>query len=705
MDCFDGGSGKCRNFRKDDFEADWIKVSGHGFGQVYRVKLKLWREQCALKTFDCSLPEDGSNRGLLEGVTKMAEVRFKYIASVYGVCAKPAAVVMEYMSNGSLNNLLASHALMWPKKFQMIHEIATGMNFLHSMEPPLLHLNLKTSNVLLDDHLHVKISDFGLIKRDEEDEEEGSQRGLNQKGLMELLTARGNISYIPPETFKHQTAPPRTSFDVYSFSIVMWETLTQQKPYPGCNVTTVIMKASSGKRPSVERIPDHRAIAPPEMPDLPTEGDCGTDALLSFLSKKDFVSFRSSVREEHMATSFHDNNKLLHYTVESGDVASVLHILTLGAEVNSTSRRGYTPLVIATQKRLHDIIALLLKHGADVGRGDGDRWTALHFAAQGGDARATRLLLDGGALPDARETAGWTPLHLACQNDHRDVARLLLARVSAETAALGWREEAGGRAPLHMACSYGHHDLVKLLLARGADPHAPDRRLSTPLHLAAEAGHNRVARQLVRAGAEVNREDEGGCTPLHLAALRGHAGICRQLLGNGARLDPPTRQGWTPLHLAALRGHVAALLQLESQGCSVNARGQAGWTPLHLACHHGRDEAVERLLASKADPGRVEDSAGWTPLHLASGAGCLPSVLQLISRGARVNAASRSLATPLHLAAQRGCAPVVNALLRSGADRRLLDDSGSSALDLARKSQKEEVVKLLTLEEEYEELG
>lgn len=88
----------------------------------------------------------------------MAESKFKHIVSVYGTCSEAGAVVMEHMSNGSLNSLLASHTLMWPKKVQMLHEISMGMNFLHSMTPTILHLNLKTSNVLLDDHLHAKVS-------------------------------------------------------------------------------------------------------------------------------------------------------------------------------------------------------------------------------------------------------------------------------------------------------------------------------------------------------------------------------------------------------------------------------------------------------------------------------------------------------------------------------------------------------------------
>lgn len=84
-------------------------------------------------------------------------MKFRYIVPIYGVCSEVTGVVMEYMSNGSLNSLLASYTLMWPKKFQMIHEASMGMNFLHSMKPPVLHLNLKTSNILLDDHLHVKV--------------------------------------------------------------------------------------------------------------------------------------------------------------------------------------------------------------------------------------------------------------------------------------------------------------------------------------------------------------------------------------------------------------------------------------------------------------------------------------------------------------------------------------------------------------------
>ncbi|XP_053177266.1 ankyrin repeat and protein kinase domain-containing protein 1 [Scomber japonicus] len=754
MDCLDGSPREFRNFKKDDFEADWIKVAECRFGQVYQVKLKLWREKCALKSFDTTLCANNFYRRIIDEVANIAAVKFKYIVSIYGLCSDATAMVMEYMSNGSLNNLLASHTLMWPKKFQMIYEASMGMNFLHSMQPPLLHLNLKLSNILIDDHLHVKISDFGLIHWEE---------GMNKKLFMEHLTARGNISYIPPETFTQCPDPPGTTFDVYSFGIVMWEILTQQKPYAGCSMTTVLLQVSHGKRPCMEMFPERKPhecdqmisimkqcwdqdpkkrpqfldtvrktealsevlqipgpvqcysnddkekksdysyvvspvykISMPEMPDLPSDDQHSKDGILALLSKKDFSSFRQSVKREHINTHFSGKKNLLHFTVASGDAESVEHVMSLGAEVNCTTARGYTPLVIAVLHRLHDIISLLLEHGADTTQGDEDQWTALHFAAQNGDDRTVRLLLDKGAVADAREKAGWIPLHLACQNGHETVVRLLLSRLSGE--AVGEREEAQGRTPLHLASAYGHLNIAKLLLSHGADPNATDHSLSTALHLSAEEGHNRVVRQLVKSGASTDSADGRGYTPLHLAALKGHTGICRQLLSNGGSQDSKTLQGWTPMHLAALKGHEATVVQLEHQGCCVNARGENGWTPLHLACHQSEAEVVAKLLAAKADPNVTEDNEGWTPLHVACSNVSFPSVLHLISHHADVNAVNSRKVTPLHLAAQHGCAPIVKALLLNGADKTLLDSSGSTALKVAHRYDKLEIVQLLEKE-------
>lgn len=94
---------------------------------------------------------------LLEEAKKMEMAKFRYILPVYGICQEPMGLVMEYMETGSLEKLLASEPLPWDLRFRIIHETAVGMNFLHCMAPPLLHLDLKPANILLDAHYHVKV--------------------------------------------------------------------------------------------------------------------------------------------------------------------------------------------------------------------------------------------------------------------------------------------------------------------------------------------------------------------------------------------------------------------------------------------------------------------------------------------------------------------------------------------------------------------
>ena len=73
--------------------------------------------------------------------------------------------------------------------------------------------------------------------------------------------------------------------------------------------------------------------------------------MLCFLKKKDFLSFRQSLKKEHTSIVFTENNSLLHYTVATGDPASVQQLLNLGAEVNCQSAKGYTPLIVAVLHR------------------------------------------------------------------------------------------------------------------------------------------------------------------------------------------------------------------------------------------------------------------------------------------------------------------------------------------------------------------
>lgn len=85
-----------------------------------------------------------------------------------GRSAIQMGLVMEYMERGSLADLQLALDTPppWPLAFRIIYQIALGMNFLHQLSPPLLHLDLKPSNVLLDDSLNAKVRHIMKILTD-----------------------------------------------------------------------------------------------------------------------------------------------------------------------------------------------------------------------------------------------------------------------------------------------------------------------------------------------------------------------------------------------------------------------------------------------------------------------------------------------------------------------------------------------------------
>ncbi|XP_073513094.1 ankyrin repeat and protein kinase domain-containing protein 1 [Phyllobates terribilis] len=728
-------------FKKEDFEDEWIPIALGGFGKVYKVRHKKWWSVYAVK---CSTAfygdpelESTTYNNLMEEASKMEKIKFRYIVQIYGLCTNPLGIVMEYMENGSLEKLLPTHTLSWQLKFRFIHEIALGMNFLHIMSPPLLHLDLKPGNILLDEHLHVKISDFGLSKWKE---------NSTRKEYIERSAIRGTLSYIPPEVFLESIRVPGTKYDVYSYSIVIWELLTQKKPFIGQSMMTVIVKVAAGHRPPLEDIsedapvecqqmidlmkrcwnqdankrpsfsdiiveshmllclvqsplPEHEASVPKAEQDPPKS----SAAVLRNGNRDDTqqAPFQSSsfsvtdsfieriLQSSNISWSDENNFTLLHFAVAEGNFERVNHFLSLNANVNSRTVSGSTPLILAVQRKLPDICACLIENGAEVNITDEDRWSPLHYAAQGGDDRIARLLLDHGARVDALERDNWTPLHLASQNGFENVARVLFTRQSNPNS-----QEIDGKTPLHVASCYGHYNIVKLLIGQGADPDGKQKNQRTPLHISADRGYFRVVQHLIQKGADLNSVDESHYTPLHMAAVKGKSLICKHLIKHGAQVNLKTNQGWTPLHLAIFKGHVEIVHLLKDNDAKVDAAGDMVWTPLHLAVRYGDDSIVSLLLDMGADP-NVAEMSGWTPLHFAVQRGSFCSVIKLIENKADVDAQNRFGWTSLHVAVLNANAAIVKTLLRANAKQNIEDTSGCTPLQLALRNQKHSIISLL----------
>jgi hypothetical protein len=189
--------------------------------------------------------------------------------------------------------------------------------------------------------------------------------------------------------------------------------------------------------------------------------------------------------------------------VKVGDVAQVRDLLSKGAAVNASDRRGLTPLMWASAGGYVDIVRHLLESNASVDRRAHDGTTALMLSAANGFVDVTRALLVRGANV-AAVRAGVTSRQLAQERGHAEVVAIL------ERA-----EGLGAR--LLQAAAEGHDSAVRQLIATGAPVNITDARGETALMMAARNGDLGVLQALLSRGADVFARDNQGRTVIEWA--------------------------------------------------------------------------------------------------------------------------------------------------------------------------------------------
>nr|CAB3464671.1 unnamed protein product [Digitaria exilis] len=187
-----------------------------GFGKVYSGSLADGT-QVAVK-----VRSQTSNQGVKEFLAEaqiLTRIHHKNLVSMIGYCkdGQHMALVYEYMAEGTLQehiagNGISGRCLTWMQRLRIALESAQGLEYLHKgCNPPLIHRDVKATNILLNEKLEAKIADFGLSKAFNHD-------NSTQFTINSLV---GTPGYLDPEYYA--TRNPTTKSDVYSFGVVLLE--------------------------------------------------------------------------------------------------------------------------------------------------------------------------------------------------------------------------------------------------------------------------------------------------------------------------------------------------------------------------------------------------------------------------------------------------------------------------------------------------
>lgn len=194
------------------------RIGEGGFGKVYKAKLLLSNEHTtvALKRLD-RIRGQGDTEFWKEVMT-LSLYKHENIVSLLGYCDESGEKILayEYASNGSLDSHLNNNNLTWSQRLKICIGAARGLTHLHSdvgTQQRVLHRDVKSSNILLDEKWNAKITDFGL-----------SKFGPANRHYSHLYSNPvGTLGYCDP--LYAETGLLTKESDVYSFGVVLFEVL------------------------------------------------------------------------------------------------------------------------------------------------------------------------------------------------------------------------------------------------------------------------------------------------------------------------------------------------------------------------------------------------------------------------------------------------------------------------------------------------
>jgi len=306
-----------------------------------------------------------------------------------------------------------------------------------------------------------------------------------------------------------------------------------------------------------------------------------------------------------------------------GDKTAIRDLLKQGADVNGAQGDGMSALHWAAERGDAELADMLIYAGANIAAVTRiGQYTPLHLAAKSGNAPLTKALLKAGAAVNARSTnSGASPLHMAASAGSAEVINILLD-AKAEINAV---ESEAGQTPLIFAAGLNRVDAIKALLARGADASITTKVIDIPKFNALDRAAADRQRKVIEGF--VGKDSEAKASPSQVqAAIQ----VGREIMRSG-KIPPPDpnappdpRANFNPDEInppVATKGGMTALLH---------------------AARQGYIEAAEALLDGGAKIDQQNAGDGTTPLLTAIINGQFDTAMMLVKRGANTNIAAKN---------------------------------------------------------------
>ncbi|XP_072287519.1 interleukin-1 receptor-associated kinase 1 [Pyxicephalus adspersus] len=212
-----------------------------GFGCVY--KATIWNTEYAVKRLkkDSELEWSTVKKSFRTEIEKLTCLRHPNIIDLAGYCmqGEEYCLIYLFLPNGSLEDRLHDQGsfptLSWKQRLSIAQGAACGIQFMHMYQPSIIHGDIKSSNILLDEALIPKIGDFGLSRFSRYTCDAGKSRTLARTS-----TVRGTLAYLPDEYVK--MGKLTFELDTYSFGVVLLEILTGQRAVDESSSHTIYLK-------------------------------------------------------------------------------------------------------------------------------------------------------------------------------------------------------------------------------------------------------------------------------------------------------------------------------------------------------------------------------------------------------------------------------------------------------------------------------